>query len=675
MPKKVKKEVIIEPPLPETPPEPKPLTEDALYFWTDIPERLSTTVPPPTPTGVDNVLILPFPIPETFPSLDGLDVPFVREIGIKASIDLLGQHLGLTNYTFDYIQFWLLDVLVDCLWRTQDEYFFTKPDQKLVLEWMLYMFRVMRDPTISFSRKQLLKLFKEAILMTGQLIQEGHKVIPKPDDLFELVFQNNPQRDDEDEILDDETSNSSAEEESSDSESTFTISKTNSEHVILMDIGGQQRKYILKRRVCSCEQGSTPTFGTTLTKDITKSTEVSLVYDSYTDEEEGLEGEYMSEVKEETIETFNEPFQNKDYKMFHVVDQKLPSRFLPLPDDDQTEETSQQSYSNPPDYEPPCQIVGDVILLDSNTASSSSTQTTSSQETVKVDSQINDKSQSTTEQSVMRTMTFDEKMKLWRQFKQREQELKDMEDSNVGVVTTHHHHHAHLEPYGHPHRDKPKPLGSALKDHTQTMLRQMLADMKNDDEKDDQESCGLDFEHKTKNLSILCAIIDFVFDYFYQNFHFILLKLALKTNPSIITQKVNPEWLVPKFNLVELVKPKPTPVKKEKKSKEKKSKKDKKSSKKGKDKKKDKKSDKKKGKEKKEKPKKPTKEELKAMKAEQLRQQLLQEQLEEEMRKAEENRRCMFPLADAATDELYMGLFENWQKPKEGKQKKDKKKK
>ncbi|KAJ8985973.1 hypothetical protein NQ317_013856 [Molorchus minor] len=75
---------------------------------------------------------------------------------------------------------------------------------------------------------------------------------------------------------------------------------------------------------------------------------------------------------------------------------------------------------------------------------------------------------------------------------------------------------------------------------------------------------------------------------------------------------------------------------------------------------------------KKEKPKKLTKEE----KAELARLKKEQERLEEERRKAEENRWFMFPLGEAATDEFFKDVFENWVRVEKGKKdKKGKKKK
>lgn len=169
-----------------------------------------------------------------------------------------------------------------------------------------------------------------------------------------------------------------------------------------------------------------------------------------------------------------------------------------------------------------------------------------------------------------------------------------------------------------------------------------------------------------------CAFIFakvFLFRSFYESFQFTLIKLAFRACPNIITQTANDEWKAPKLPKGELKKP---PVKKKKPVKEKKSKKDKsskgskkdkkgKKGKKGKDSKKDKKSKKsasKKSKKSKEKPKKLTKEEKEALE----KQRREQAEIEAERLRQEENRRFMFPLTDAATDELFGGIFENWVK-------------
>ncbi|CAH2012353.1 unnamed protein product [Acanthoscelides obtectus] len=169
------------------------------------------------------------------------------------------------------------------------------------------------------------------------------------------------------------------------------------------------------------------------------------------------------------------------------------------------------------------------------------------------------------------------------------------------------------------------------------------------------------------NTCVLLAIKEFMYDYFYSNFQFALIKTACSYTHYLVTQNLTDEWNIPKLFRGEFKRPAP---KKPKKTKLEKKKQDKKEKKKDKGSKKDKKSSKsKKSKDSKGKKKeskegnKPgglTKEE----KAEMLRLQREQARLEEEQRIAATNRQFLFPLTDAATDEFFEGVFENWVKPK-----------
>lgn len=189
-------------------------------------------------------------------------------------------------------------------------------------------------------------------------------------------------------------------------------------------------------------------------------------------------------------------------------------------------------------------------------------------------------------------------------------------------------------------------------------------------------------DRKTKYLRIF--IIRFSF---YESFQFSLIKLAFQATPDVIFQKLNHDWKIPKRFKGELQKPKVEKKPKEKPPKKEGSKKE--TSKKGKEEKKKGKEDKKKGdkkqekgkgkkeEKKKEKPAALTKEE----KAELERQKKEQERIEEELRKIEEQKRFMYPLTEAATDELFKEIFEDWVKVditkpgKSGKGDKKKKKK
>lgn len=164
------------------------------------------------------------------------------------------------------------------------------------------------------------------------------------------------------------------------------------------------------------------------------------------------------------------------------------------------------------------------------------------------------------------------------------------------------------------------------------------------------------------NKCALEAIKELVYDYFYETFQFTITKFALMNQHNMISQKVNSTWNVPKVLRTEIKTPKP---KKEKKPKTpKKPKKKEKKSKKSKSDKKSKKSKSTKSKGSKAKKKHKLSKEAKA---ELVRLKKEQRLLEEEKRKAEENRRLLFPLNDATDDNFFRNIFTNWVKPKKDK--------
>lgn len=137
--------VDLEESLPQIPPEPKFLNDtEAIYFWKAIADAGSDfDVPPSTPINISNLIVLPKPFPNTFPKFDDFTVPYVREVGVKKCIEEMGKYLNCTNYAFDYLQFWFVDALVDCLWKAQDEYYLGEDEQKMVLRWVVYVFTLM----------------------------------------------------------------------------------------------------------------------------------------------------------------------------------------------------------------------------------------------------------------------------------------------------------------------------------------------------------------------------------------------------------------------------------------------------------------------------------------------------------------------------------------------------
>lgn len=77
-------------------------------------------------------------LPRVLLDLSTLEIPLIRECGIKRCIEELALYFGCTEYKFNYLQFWFLDILTDCIWRAQDRYEFPPDQQKIILSWILF---------------------------------------------------------------------------------------------------------------------------------------------------------------------------------------------------------------------------------------------------------------------------------------------------------------------------------------------------------------------------------------------------------------------------------------------------------------------------------------------------------------------------------------------------------
>lgn len=83
-------------------------------------------------------------VPGEFPDLQNLQLPVVKEIGIKACIEQLAPAFNCIQYKYNYAHFWMLDVVTDCIWMCQDRFAFPEDIQKVVLSWLLYAFELIR---------------------------------------------------------------------------------------------------------------------------------------------------------------------------------------------------------------------------------------------------------------------------------------------------------------------------------------------------------------------------------------------------------------------------------------------------------------------------------------------------------------------------------------------------
>lgn len=120
------------------------LQESALFFRDAYQEKPQPSVPPPTPTSQYGFDYSFEPLPATLPNLDNVTIPLVRQEGIKTCIRILAEYFGCKEYKFNLLQFWFLDIVVDCLWKVQDEFKLPEKLQKTVLSWILYIIDVIK---------------------------------------------------------------------------------------------------------------------------------------------------------------------------------------------------------------------------------------------------------------------------------------------------------------------------------------------------------------------------------------------------------------------------------------------------------------------------------------------------------------------------------------------------
>lgn len=125
------------------------LSEKCIRLWNTWNDNYSDIVPPSSPRNDINFDIYET-LPYDLPNVQNLKIPYIREIGIKATIDKLGEYFRCNNYKVNLLHFWFLDVITDCLWRVQDEFSLIESDQKVVLEWIIFVFNLIRGITFSF---------------------------------------------------------------------------------------------------------------------------------------------------------------------------------------------------------------------------------------------------------------------------------------------------------------------------------------------------------------------------------------------------------------------------------------------------------------------------------------------------------------------------------------------
>ncbi|KAF5308535.1 hypothetical protein FQR65_LT06200 [Abscondita terminalis] len=143
-------------------------------------------IPPQTPNSEFNFQETFKPIPP-FPNLDNLDIPYVRDKGVKYCISYFGDYFNCTDYKTNFLQFWFLDVLTDCVWCLQDKFQLPINVQKIVIDWFLTFVDLIRNPRRNLSRKAFFTIFKEAILIAAEVVDEGCVSVPLPKQVFQLM--------------------------------------------------------------------------------------------------------------------------------------------------------------------------------------------------------------------------------------------------------------------------------------------------------------------------------------------------------------------------------------------------------------------------------------------------------------------------------------------------------
>lgn len=119
------------------------LSEKSIFLRTVWKEKSIPTVPPTTPKALNFENIYES-IPTPLPDIEKLKLPYVRVIGVKKTLQILGDFLKCDKYNQNLLHFWFLDILTDCVWRTQDDFNLLESDQKIVLNWIIYIFNLIK---------------------------------------------------------------------------------------------------------------------------------------------------------------------------------------------------------------------------------------------------------------------------------------------------------------------------------------------------------------------------------------------------------------------------------------------------------------------------------------------------------------------------------------------------
>ncbi|XP_057667190.1 uncharacterized protein LOC130900516 [Diorhabda carinulata] len=572
------------------------------------------------------------PVPRNLPRIT--TIPWVREIGVKETIKKLSDVYGCEQFNWNLIQFWFLDFVTDCLWRLQDEYQFPENYQKVILDWILYVFNLIRATDLDLTRQQIIKIFGEAISAAERFIENGAALIPHPEELFELkvddlaqpVTIGSPQMASDTESVSRSCSLSiSSDEDVPQNENSY----------LAIECKDGLKFYDLPPKLCPWD-----TDEDCLSSSIETASEDEMIL-----------------VKKESINATVEEEENADlmYEDFYKPDLRTPPRFKAssesIFDDISSISNSYESCSVEVEEEQKAATFAPNWFIAKrkypDVPCPSKIFEIQSEGNIEVDEKKK-------EEEVLQSW-FD--YHLWQLRK------ADMDDPKIGWLSLSDVEFESVEPIS---------FFDSATELAQKKLFDYLMESK-DRMKEARKNYFI-------NSCALMAIKQIVREYFFGTFQFSLLKTAYRYPQYLITQELNRIWYIPKKFKGEIKRPKPRKPKKEKVKKEKKPKKEKGSKKSSKSSKKSSKKSKSSKDSKKSKSSKESKKSKKGGKAKEKKPGLTKQEkaemarlqaemkLREEMeRKAEENKLFVFPLTDAAEDSFFENIFTNWVKPKKAK--------
>lgn len=132
--------------------------QSAIYFNKIWPGEYRDTVQPGSPRGDFDFESSYESVPDELPSLEDLNIPLVKQLGVKECIRILGNYFQCESYQTNMCHFWFLDILVDSLWKMQDDYNFTTHHQKIVMGWIIFIFNLLRGEYKKTTVNSVLKL-------------------------------------------------------------------------------------------------------------------------------------------------------------------------------------------------------------------------------------------------------------------------------------------------------------------------------------------------------------------------------------------------------------------------------------------------------------------------------------------------------------------------------------